>query len=297
VFRPIAAAICIATACFAQAPEFEVATVKSSPPPEKSGMFVGARGGPGTDDLGRFTCTSCSLMMLLTMAYNVQRFQVKGPATLESERFEVAAKVPEGVTRERLREMIQSLLADRFKLKLHHESKVMTSYRLVVGRGGPKLTESKTEAAPAAEASLPPQASGPPQRDTGGYPIIPHGRGSMIAIIPGRARIQAERETMPQLAAKLSNFLGQPVNDATGLKGKYDFVLSWSPEEGRSMMAGAPPPPPGLVPDGPMPSAPQEMGPTLFAALREQLGLRLDQKKGWVDLLVIDHIETTPVKN
>jgi uncharacterized protein (TIGR03435 family) len=237
-------------------------------------------------------------MMLLTMVYNVQRLQVRGPMTLESERFEITARVPAGATREQLRTMIQSLLADRFKLKLHRESKEMASYQLMVARNGPKFKASGTEAAtPAGGTSLPPGPGGPPPLDKDGYPITPPGRESMMAILPGRARIRAVQETMPQFAARLSNFLGQPVNDATGLKGKYDFLLSWSPEEGRSFVAGAPPPPPYLVPDGPPTSAPQEMGPTLFTALQQQLGLRLERKKAPVELLVIDHIERSPAKN
>lgn len=285
--------ILLASACFAQQPEFEVATIKPSPPQPMGRMFMGTRGGPGTDDPGRFTCTNCSLTVLLTAAYDVQRFQISGPPTLESERFEVVAKVPGGATKEQFRLMLQSLLADRFKLKLHHETKDLPLYELVVAKGGPKLKES----APPSEAPADSRQPAPPgqmRTDKDGYPVLPPGRGPIMAITPGHARLRGDQETMEQFARRLSNMVARPVKDATGLTGKYDFELSFAPDMS-SMMMGPMPPPGG---DGPGPvSAPQDSGPTIFTALQEQLGLKLEQKKGSVDTLVIDHVEKTPTEN
>jgi uncharacterized protein (TIGR03435 family) len=292
MMKPIFAAVLLASACFAQQPEFEVATIKPSPPPTMGRMFMGTRGGPGTDDPGRFTCNNCTLQMLLTMAYDVQRFQISGPATLETEHFEVAAKVPAGATKAQFREMIANLLADRFKLKLHHETKDLPIYDLVVAKGGPKLKESAAQP----DASADQRPAGPPRTDKDGYPVMaPHGRGSMMAITPRGARMQGEQETMDGLAGRLSSIVARPVKNETGLTGKYDFTLSFAPDMSSmpgAMMMG--PPPGGEAPGA---GAPQDNGPTIFTALQEQLGLKLEPKKGPVDTLIIDHVERAPTEN
>ena len=281
-------------ACWAQQPEFEVATVKPSPPPQMGRMMMGTRGGPGTNDPTRYSCSNCSLMMLLTQAYDIQRNQISGPPILDSERFDITAKVPAGATKEQFRQMIQSLLAERFQLKLHHDTKEMPIYELQAAKGGPKLKESaepvQDDAAPASGGR------GPMRMDKDGYPVLPHGRGSIMAMTPGRARLQAEQETMDQFAARLSTMVGRPVKNATGLNGKYDFVLSFAPDMA-TMMAGMPPPPPGGAGRGPGPAAaPDDSAPTIYTALQEQLGLRLEQKKGPVDMLVVDHVEKVPTE-
>jgi uncharacterized protein (TIGR03435 family) len=287
--------ICLSmAACFAQQPEFEVATVKPSAPQQMGRMMMGMRGGPGSDDPSRYSCSNCSLMMLLTEAYGVQRNQISGPHLLDSEHFDIAAKVPPGTTKEQFRQMIQSLLAERFHLKLHRETKEMPIYELEVAKGGPKLKESA--AAPPDSAS--PAPGQPLRSDKDGYPMLPHGRGSIMAMAPGRARLQGEQETMDQLAARLSMMVGRTVKNGTGLTGKYDFVLSFAPD--LSMMnIGMPKPPPDADGRGPGPAAPSsdDSAPSIFTALQEQLGLKLEQKKGPVDLLVIDHVEKTPVEN
>ncbi len=286
--------ICLSmAACFAQQPEFEVATVKPSAPQPMGRMMMGTRGGPGSDDPSRYSCSNCSLMMLLTQAYAVQRSQISGPPLLDSEHFDVAAKVPPGTTTEQFRQMIQSLLAERFQLKLHRETKEMPIYELEVAKGGPKLKESAAAPPDAAQA-----APGQPLRsDKDGYPILPRGRGSMMAMAPGRARLQGEQETMDQLAARLSMMVGRPVRNGTGLTGKYDFVLSFAPDVSMMNM-GMPKPPPDADGRGPGPAAPgDDSAPSIFTALQEQLGLKLEQKKGPVELLVVDHVEKTPAEN
>ena len=136
-------------------------------------------------------------------------------------------------------------------------------------RNGPKLKEPAPPAAKP-EAPLPP---GPLKTDAEGYPILRAGRGMSMAILNGRARMVSSEVTMSGLASQLSSQVGRPVKDATGLTGKYDIILSWVPDSARAL----PPPPPGApAPAGP-PEA--ESGPTIFSALQEQLGLRLEQKK------------------
>ena len=262
-------------------------------------------GGPGSPTPGLFTCQNCTLPMLLTQAYDIKPYQLSGANGLEAERFNISAKVPAGTTKEDFRLMQQNLLAERFKLKIHHEKKEMQMYELVVGKNGPKLKESVE--APAAQdgAPAPPAAfvPGPPKLDKDGFPDLPPGeRGPMIFMVNGRARMKANQQTMEQFAGMLSSQMGKPVTDATGLKGKYDFTLTWAPD---GMMMGPmgrggpmPPPPDGGGAPAPLAGAPDgDSGPTLIGAIQEQLGLRLEQKKGPVDIVVIDHMEKVPTEN
>jgi uncharacterized protein (TIGR03435 family) len=120
----------------------------------------------------------------------------------------------------------------------------------------------------------------------------------MLMMTPAGARWRAIDETMDEFASHLQGMVGRPVHNATGLTGKYDFELSFTPSAGQSLMHGLPPlrlPPPG-GPDG-AGAAPEDSGQTIFAALQDQLGLKLESKKGPVDTLVIDHIEKTPTEN
>src|SRR5947207_312669 len=123
-------------AAFGQAsPSFEVASVKPAEAPSTPGMLrVGMRGGPGTPDPGQITYSNVSLKNVIMNAYNVKGYQITGPKWLDSERFDIVAKVPKGATKEEFRLMLQNLLAERFKLSLHHESKELPIYGLVVGK-------------------------------------------------------------------------------------------------------------------------------------------------------------------
>jgi uncharacterized protein (TIGR03435 family) len=278
-------------------PAFEVASIKPAAPQDGHMIRMGMKGGPGTPDPGRFTAENLDLISLIAQAYDVKRFQVSGASWMASTRFDINAKVPAAATKEQFRLMLQNLLAERFKMTLHREKKEAPIYELVVAKGGPKLKES---APPSDEASArEPEPPGPPKLDKEGIPVFPAGRqGAMIGFAPGgRARLQAMGQTMDQFINMLSNQVDRPVIDETGLKGKYDFSLSFAMEMGmgRGMM-GLPPPPPGD--GGPAATAPDgEAGPTLFTALQEQLGLRLEAKRGPVDILVIDRMEKTPTEN
>ena len=130
----------------------------------------------------------------------------------------------------------------------------------------------------------------------------------MIMMMNGRFRMQANGQTMKGLADMLSNQLGRPVIDETNLTGKYDFTLDYAPEEGqmRGPMGLMPPPqhmdvpvggPGGGPAGGPAPAASGETGPNLVTAVQEQLGLKLESKKGPLDLIVVDHVEKVPTEN
>ncbi|MDP9169612.1 MAG: TIGR03435 family protein [Acidobacteriota bacterium] len=284
-----------AAAAFAQSPSFDAASIKLAPPPTGGMLRVGISGGPGTKDPGLFRCDNCTISMLVTQAYDIKNYQLSGPAALDGERFNITARVPEGASKEQFRLMLQNLLADRFKLAIHRDKKEMAMYQLVVAKGGSKLKES----VPAPAADGPPSAAygsaGKMEMGKDGFPVMAKGIGPSSIMMNGRARTQASDQTMQQLAALLANQVGKPVTDATGLKGKYDFTLTYAPDT--SHMGLGPPP---MSPDGGVPAPAANDAdplPNIFLAVQEQLGLRLEAKKGLVDTIVVDHVEKTATDN
>jgi uncharacterized protein (TIGR03435 family) len=272
---------------------FDAASVKTALPlkPDSHGRTILPRpsGGPGTQDPGRIRYPYMTPRYFLMAAYDVKPFQITGPAWLDSERFDINATMPPETTREQLHMMLQNLLAERFKLTIHRETRELPLYLLVVAKGGPKLKES-TEA-PAGDvdpATIPPPGKVGPD----GFPVLALPAGAPIVIFSftnGRARMAGQQKSMQDLADRLTGIVSRPVIDATGLKAKYDFMLTYSPE---STNTPTPPPPPGGA------NAPEaEPLPDIFSALQAQLGLRLESKKGAVEMIVIDHIEKTPTEN
>ena len=198
---------------------------------------------------------------------------INEPAWAGSDGFDIEAKVlPADVptlakmTFEQRRTMFQSILADRFKLTVHHETREMPVYVLTVAKGGPKFKET----APDDPAATPPRR-----------------RGTMI----NNGKITSTDAQISTLVTILSRNLGRTVVDKTGLTGNYDFTLVYTPDDG----GVAPPPRP---PDGsPAPAAgAPDPGASIFTALQEQMGLKLESTKGPVDVVVIDHIEK-PAEN
>jgi uncharacterized protein (TIGR03435 family) len=300
MFRTLTAVVAFCALSLAQTPAsatFEVASIKPAAPQEMGRMMVGMRGGPGTPDPTQATFTNVSLTMLVQMAYDVRDFQVTAPAWMDSTRFDIQAKVPAGATRDDFRTMLRNLLAERFKLAAHKETKEANIYALIVGKNGPKLKESPQEAPPATDGAAPGGgniAVGPPQRDKNGFPMLRGGRGNMMLLNPnGRLQMVGGHAKMAQLAGNLSGQLGRPVIDMTGLTGEYDYQLEFT-REGLAGPRGLPPPPPGALP---APADNGEAGPSIFTALQEQLGLKLDSRKGPVDLIVVDSAEKTPTEN
>jgi uncharacterized protein (TIGR03435 family) len=190
-----------------------------------------------------------------------------GPA-----RFNISAKIPDGTTRDQFQLMLQSLLVERFKMAIHWEKKEIQTYDLVVAKAGHKMKESIPE--PDAPAS---GAASEPKPDPEGFPILPSGTRPILLEIGDHVAMRWAGETMDRLAVYLSAQLRTPVTDATGLKGKYDFTMRW-------------------ISEGSTPRT-DETAPNLFRAVQEQLGLRLQSKKGTVDILVVDHSEKTPTEN
>lgn len=252
---------------------FEVASVK----PNKSGDQRVMIQMPPT---GRYTATNVPLRLLLRQAFDVQDFQiVGGPNWLATDRFDIVAKPPDGMTGpEQIRPMLRALLADRFKLVAHNETREMPIYSLVVARADGKLGSKLSPAKVDCEARFAAARRGgpPPDFPTAGQPIE---CGFMMA--PGN--MNAGGMPMLELARSLSPMVGRIVIDKTGLKGRYDFQMTYAPE-GRGFGPG-----PGPGSAEPPPVDPNT--PSIFTALQEQLGLKLESERGPVDVVVIDRVE------
>ena len=250
------------------APSFEVASIKPGRPDAQNSNLNFRPGHVVTENL--------TLRFLLQFAYGLSSGSndqlVGGPSWVGSAPFDIDATEDEGLAKrleamsmeERsgvLRGMIQRLLADRFQLKVHHETRQLPVDALVVAKGGSRLTETAmTQATAEGSAAGPPRWSG-----------LRH---------DGQGHIEGRGATMKMLASMLATLPevgGRLVTDTTGLPGKYDFVLQWTPDEGTG---GA-----GSGANG------TEGGPSLFAALEEQMGLKVEAKKAPVEVLVIDHVE------
>lgn len=269
---------------------FDVASVKKQPPgsfrppsfPLDFGDSYNAVGGRFYADFPVATYITFAYKLALT-AEQRQAMLAGLPKWVGMDVFEIEARAEGNPTKDQMRLMIQSLLADRFQLEIHFESREMPVYALALakpGKLGPKL--QRHEQGRSCEASA--------------TDIFP-GRCNILAMLlrPGGARMTGARDIpMTYLAQGLPTMdsLGRPVIDRTGLSGRFDFTMEWTPETtgpaptviGRGGSATPVPPPPDAVtpPDGDTPS--------FFQALREQLGLKLESSRDRVRTLVIDHI-------
>lgn len=255
-------------------PAFEVASVKPSPPPEPNrfGFPVAAtiRIVPG----GRFTATQATLRDLIRRAYDVQDNRVTGgPAWIGSDRFDVAATAEAGSpdTAERMQRMLQSMLIERFKLRVHTETRQLPLYYLVPARGdgklGPRLRKSAFDCAALRARRGPggaPPADGSEPQCQVSFKV---GDGSMTIAFQGESASELARFVIPER--------DRPVIDKTNLPGTFDGELTFAPE--------------------PLPGFPRlrgsENGVSVYTALQEQLGLRLEPDHGPVEIIVIDGAE------
>ncbi len=256
-------------------PTFEVASIKPSDP---SSRMVMLRNSPG----GRFTANGVTTKFLIAEAFNIRDFQISGgPSWIDSARYDIEAKADDSsadprtmnedqrralMDQQRLR--LRALLVDRFQLQFHMGTKELPVYALVIAKNGPKLQEV---------------------RDAGGTPSSPATPKGRMAM--GRGELSSEGTRLPFLVQVLSQQLGRTVIDKTGLSGTYNFKLTWTPDPGQGGMFKGPDG--GPPPDAPPPDT---QGPSIFTALQEQLGLKLESGKGPVEILVIDRLEK-PTEN
>lgn len=277
-------------------PSFEVASVKPSNP-NASGPF-------GSIPMimppvgGRFSATNVPLRLLIRVAYGLQDFQIVGGPTWQmSDKFAIVAKAEDGSARGMpdVLPMVKTLLADRFKLKVHTETRDLPIYALVLARDDGKLgPDMKPSTADCSNAQAEGQkraeafAKGGPAALAGMLPRL--GETIPCSIGPGAMRagvfgLRANGQAIAMLTQLLTQVTGRIVQDQTGLTGLYDWEMTFDPEilmrlasqSGVNLPAGV--------------NLPQSDSPSLLTALREQLGLKLDSRRGPVEVLVIDSAE------
>jgi uncharacterized protein (TIGR03435 family) len=260
-------------------PKFEVAAVRENT--RNDGLIsIGIQ--PG----GRFTVVGAPLAELIRVAFAVQRTQVVGaPDWSETARFDITAKAegdiqgtPPGGPPGQLNFLLQDLLEDRFKLRAHRETRELPIYALTLARSDKKLGDglrvSTVDCAAmrgrgrGGRAGAPPGPPPPGERPSCGMRVAPH-------------QVVAGGVSLAQLTPMLSQLAQRMVVDRTGLTGNFDIDLTFTPER---MPQGAPPP-------GAPPLTIDPNGPSLFTALQEQLGLKLESDRAPVEVLVIDHVE------
>jgi uncharacterized protein (TIGR03435 family) len=234
-------------------PTFEVATIKPSQPDEQRSVVV-----QGT----RLVTADTSFVDLLMFAYSVHSLQIMdGPEWLKTEKFDVVVQpsLPGRPSSAQMRSIIQKLLADRFKLAFHHAQRELPVYRIVTAKGGPKLTPTTKE-----EQAV----------------------TNTAAIGFAEGRMTVRNATLSEFASLMQRYvrLDRPIVDHTGIAGKYDFELGWTPDfsqfDGRS----------------PWPARTGESDwPTLYTAIQEQLGLKLEATREPTDVFVIDSVERPSV--
>jgi uncharacterized protein (TIGR03435 family) len=307
---PMDVAICFAAPA-PQAPKpavhppplaFEVASVKTAAEPGRVPMFciVPCTPGERLSVVGtRVDIGYMSLYKLIVTAYGIKPYQLSGPDWMRSQKFDIVAKMPEGVSKDRMPEMLQALLVERFKLSIHRENKEQPVYALVVGKNGPKLKEASAEAdapvaappgsrelyTPQGEAHI--DANGNPFITAGPYGPIRGGRGP-----DGGMRMDLLKVTMPAFAEVVQPHEDRPVVDMTELKGSYEVPIVMEPPppaEGGSRKDGSGPPS-GAAPP------PDIFGEAISKAI-ERAGLKLEPRKAPVETIVVDHLEKTPTEN
>jgi uncharacterized protein (TIGR03435 family) len=276
--------------------EFDVASLKPAAPYNGTNVTNGPggttvrlsgspiTGGPGSGTPDRYAYRGANVRSLLVLAYGLvdRDQQVSGPGWIDSEHYDLAVTMPASTTEVQFQQMLQNLLAERFKLVIHHDSKMLPVYELAVGKNGHKLKESvdtpKTDASPAGPFNT---------KDKDGFYITPSGyRGIAINMGPGPTGEITQngifgRQTMAEFGGFLKANVGRNVIDKTGLTGPYDFRLYYEPQ--RSSTAA------DTIPDVPRL--------TVFDAIQQQLGLRLVDAKAPFDLVVVDSGEKVPTEN
>jgi uncharacterized protein (TIGR03435 family) len=255
--------------------EFEVASIKPNTSASGTMKFPFPSG-------GRFTATNLNLKTLISFAYKVQGFEVSGgPGWIGSDRYDVTAKAADSnIGAEQYRLMLQALLADRFKLAAHRETKEMPVYAVLAAKNGPNLPESK----PGSCATFGPNSAPPPP----GQSPLPACGG----FFTGPSSLDGRKMTMAQFLDALSIVLGRRVVDKTGFAGTFDIHLEFSPEGTALDRRG-----PGDVGLPVNAGNPDTSRPSIFTAVQEQLGLKLESQKAPAEVLVIDRVERVPTEN
>jgi uncharacterized protein (TIGR03435 family) len=286
-------------------PGFEVASVKPAPPDvEIASMYGGPMpAGPFNQsgrDPGRVTWSNVRLLRMIQVAYDFPLDRINGPDWLGTQGYDVVATVPVGASVDDFRKMVQTLLAERFKLTVHRGTKEVSGYTLEIGKTGAKIAQSAT--VPKKQIAADDRKPNPKRAEAlqymatrteafkalvgidengfpaprAGNPYYSAGAGFEATIVVyGRYRAVALNHAMSGIADFLGNILGSPVQDHTGLAGKYDLRMEYLPRG----------------------SDATDPGPDVLDAVQEQLGLKLTPRKVPVETLIIDHAEKIPTEN
>lgn len=273
-----------AAASSAQTIKFEVAAIK---PADSQAAHVGTTIDGTRLDMGFFSLTA-----LIVTAYRVESDQITGPDWMATTRFDILAKMPEGATKEQVPEMLQALLAERFKLAIRRESREQQVYALVPGKDGPKLKETPADFV----------VGGSPFEGGRGNRAIravirpsPPGGWQTISFVDGRNLYESRKLSMAEFARFLRRYTDATVVDLTGLSGFYELALEVPPTAAnRPRRPGAAAAADGAP--GPAEEASDPSGVSIFTSIHK-LGLRLERRKMALDQLVVEHIEKTPTEN
>ena len=268
-------------------PEFEVATIRPSAPSPEATVTARAH-----IDGAQVRWLSLTLKYYIATAYRVKQYQVSGPDWISSDRFDISATIPAGVSTTQMPEMLQRVIEERFQLKMHREKKDFPVYALEITKGGLKIVVNPAD--PDAAKS---DANTPANTNVSGSAqgiSIDFGRGSSYTF--ANNRFEAKKLTMANVVRALELYTDRPVVDMTDLTGTYDFTLEITAEDYQAMLvraavtAGLTLPPDALrLLDG-------ATLPSLFDSL-QKVGLKLDARQAPLDVLVIDEIRKTPTDN
>jgi len=263
---------------------FEVASIRPIQP-EVSNVYLGLR---VDGSQAHFTL---SLKDCISRAYGLKPYQIIGPGWLPAEKFDIAAKLPDGAKASQIPEMLQVLLDERFHLKMHRESKGFPAYSLEVARSGLKLQEVSSDSNATSTPAAMPVVAVTGSADGTNYNF---GNGSTLTF--SQSGVVAKRITMGMLTDTLSWYLDRPVVDRTGLKGNYDMALDVSAEDSRAMSIRA-----GVVAGIPLPPAVMALldkpwGDSVTNSLGKA-GLTLERRNVPLEVMIIDNVDRKPTDN
>jgi uncharacterized protein (TIGR03435 family) len=291
----IAATALVMSAVFGQTaatrPTFEVASIKASTMTPSEALNAGRNVGIKVDG-ARLDIGLGSLTFLIATAYRLEVTRISGPDWMAGQRFDIQAKIPEGANKEQVPEMLQALLAERFKLAAHREQKEQQVYALVVDKAGPKLQESVGDAGTSGKPF-------PHGNDGRKLLTVIHGPDGpeTVSLLNGATIFEAEKISLPELALFLRRYADLPVIDMTGLKGTYQVAMN-IPDRTIGGRFGGRGPNGAATGDASRPAdlASDPGGVSIFASVKKA-GLNLEKRKAPLDYLIVDHVEKVPTEN
>jgi uncharacterized protein (TIGR03435 family) len=254
--RAFGIAALVSTAAFAQTtttPKFEVATIKRNTSNDRSS---------GSSKNGRTTWVNIPLTVIIARAYRVSNDRVVGPEWLKTDCYDISATYPPDTSGDDYWMMLRNLIEERFKLTVRRDNTPVTVYALIIAKDGPKFTESPPDAQYKEECRF---------------------DGPKLTCVNQKVTMERLAQDLPRWLTM--NWFDAPIADLTGLKGTYNFTLTWTPTDR----------PPDAEVAGPVTNDPSPM--FLFDALQNQLGLKIERRKAPIERIVIDHIERNPIEN